>query len=711
MLIIKTKQRNSLVVTVSQNSTIPNPEWLFSFTHIFSKQQVRFIPTDISTSRSRYDEFEFIEGQGVGEIPFPYEGLYNYAIYQQPAGSGNLNPSLSDGAVEYGQAVVIVVSADTTNDYYVEFISDNEFNSNYIFAPNELNPPPVPSSTPTNTPTNTSTPTNTPTNTSTPTNTPSETATQTPTPTTTLTSTPTQTETGTPTPTPTNTTTQTQTPTTTTTLTASPTQTNTSTPTPTPTITQTQTPTTTTTLTASPTQTLTATATQTLTPTQTPTTTTTLTASPTPTNTATPTNTTTQTPTPTRTSTPTPSITPNPVCPEQFVVSNSPGGVFDNGTYQRMYSSSGQSFNFGYVVSNRVVLGTAPNGNNYPIFEFFDGGDYNTVYALFTGSTFVSWRSIEQNPSILTSGSTFVGGVQNLSTNSINFGGVLYPPNGQVSGGYITYPLTCPTPTPTNTQTQTPTTTTTSTNTPTPSATPQFLPSNIANLYQWFDTSVGSNITTRTSGGETFVESWTGRTGGYFVSQTTAANQPKLVAGAFGFPFSGITFSGGTDFLSGDAGNVATPTGNTTFIVARIADEVNALMFDVAASGGTSETTTSLYINSPVFPAASVVQMRSVGGSVNINNWNTRSKYPKLLGATSGNTSTRSGMFNDIAQTSTGTFTSGNRYATIRFSTDTPIAPSNGTIFEVLVYNRVLTQTEANNVLTYLKSKWDYDNW
>ena len=236
MLIVKTKQRNSLVVTVSQNSTIPNPEWLFSFTHIFSKQQVRFIPTNISTSRSRYDEFEFIEGQGVGEIAFPYEGIYNYSILQQPAGSGNLNPSLSDGAVEYGQAVVIVTSADTTNDYYVEFVSNNEFNSNYIFAPNELNPPPTPTPTSTTTPTPTQTPTQTPTNTPTntetgtptPTPTNTETPTQTPTqtPTETPTNTPTNTETGTPTPTPTNTETPTETPT--------QTPTETSTPTPTP---------------------------------------------------------------------------------------------------------------------------------------------------------------------------------------------------------------------------------------------------------------------------------------------------------------------------------------------------------------------------------------------------------------------------------------------------------------------------------------------
>jgi hypothetical protein len=94
MLLIKTNQRNTLVVTVSQNATIPNPEWLFSFTHIFSKRQVRFIGTDISVHRSRYDEFEFIEGTGAGKIQFPYEGLYTYGIYQQPQGSGNLNPLL-----------------------------------------------------------------------------------------------------------------------------------------------------------------------------------------------------------------------------------------------------------------------------------------------------------------------------------------------------------------------------------------------------------------------------------------------------------------------------------------------------------------------------------------------------------------------------------------------------------------------------------------
>jgi len=140
MLIIRTGQPNTLVVTVSQNATIPNPEWLFSFTHIFSKQQVQFIPTNISTHKVRYDEFLFVEGSGVDEIKFPYEGLYTYGIYQQMSGSTNLNPQFSMGLIESGQAQVIVQSANTTNDYYVEYVSNNENNSNYIFAPNEINP-------------------------------------------------------------------------------------------------------------------------------------------------------------------------------------------------------------------------------------------------------------------------------------------------------------------------------------------------------------------------------------------------------------------------------------------------------------------------------------------------------------------------------------------------------------------------------------------
>ena len=129
-----------MVVTVSQNSELTNPEYLFSFTHIFSKDNVTFIPTDISTHKSRYDEFFFVEGNGVGQISFPYEGLYLYAILEQPAGSGNLNPALAYNVVENGEAQVIIASATTMETNYDIWVSPNEDNANIIFAPDELNP-------------------------------------------------------------------------------------------------------------------------------------------------------------------------------------------------------------------------------------------------------------------------------------------------------------------------------------------------------------------------------------------------------------------------------------------------------------------------------------------------------------------------------------------------------------------------------------------
>jgi hypothetical protein len=203
MLLIKANQLNTLVVTVSQNAELTNPEWLFSFTHIFSKQTVSFIPTDISTHKSRYDEFVFVEGGDVGEIAFPFEGLYLYGVYEQPQGSGNLDPALAYNKVESGQATVIVQSANTVDSNYISYISNNEDNSNFIFAPDELNPSPTPTNNPSNTPTPTQT--NTPTVTKTPTNTqtPTQTQTNTQTPTNTPTNTPTFTSTPTTTPTPT----------------------------------------------------------------------------------------------------------------------------------------------------------------------------------------------------------------------------------------------------------------------------------------------------------------------------------------------------------------------------------------------------------------------------------------------------------------------------------------------------------------------------
>jgi hypothetical protein len=179
MILLKANQLNKIVVTLTENSTLCDPEYLFYFVHIFSKDTVAFIRPNISIHKERYDEFEFVEGRGIGEIAFPYTGEYNYFVYEQPMGSGNLDPLLATNLVENGISMFIEVSKDTTNEYFIEFISDDEFDSNVIFAPDEINPP---SPTPSNTvsPTTTPTPTQTPTQTQTPTTTPTPTLTPTP---------------------------------------------------------------------------------------------------------------------------------------------------------------------------------------------------------------------------------------------------------------------------------------------------------------------------------------------------------------------------------------------------------------------------------------------------------------------------------------------------------------------------------------------------
>lgn len=223
------------------------------------------------------------------------------------------------------------------------------------------------------------------------------------------------------------------------------------------------------------------------TPTLTPTPSVTNTNTPTPSVTQTPSQTATQTRTPsatptmTSTITPTISVTPsntsNPVCPEQIIVTNTNTGLLDNGTYNRVYAASGSTFLYGYAVqtlSNNgyFVLGTAPNGNNYPIFQFNDGSDINTIYFCGDGGLGLQgWRSMEQATNILSSGSTWIGGstqiytIPNASASTI-FDGVHYPLQGQNIRAYFAYPSVCPTPTPSISPTKT------ATSTPTPSVTP-----------------------------------------------------------------------------------------------------------------------------------------------------------------------------------------------------------------------------------------------
>lgn len=267
-------------------------------------------------------------------------------------------------------------------------------------------------------------------------------------------------------------------------ITPTPTSTITTTPTNTPTITPTPS------ITATNTPTPSITATNTSTPFSTPTNTTTATVTPSnsPTPSITPSNTATQTITPTNTPSPsvTPSQTPNSVCPEEFVITNSTTNRIDNGTYTRATVTGSTSFQYGYYVwdgsppNSYYVLGTAPDGYDYPIYQVFNNNDWNTFARMFsTTNVDRGWSCMEQFANPL-SGGTIAGASVYGELQYVQIGNVRYPKSGlntfsqptPIFSGtcYITYTFVCPTPTPTISST--PTMTTTPTNTSTPSITP-----------------------------------------------------------------------------------------------------------------------------------------------------------------------------------------------------------------------------------------------
>jgi len=265
----------------------------------------------------------------------------------------------------------------------------------------------------------------------------------------------------------------------------------------------------------------------------------------------------------------------------------------------------------------------------------------------------------------------------------------------------------------TATQTQTPTNTSTHTPTQTPSHTPTptpGLPGTIPDIFQWFDASYDIGLTLRQDGSNYYVRQWVPRVGNT-ISQNTDIFQPQLVPNAQGFPYSGVTFTGTSNNMSGlISPTVPTPLGNTTFIVSYLENGENQLMWSIDSDNG--EGVSAYYINNNAIPEpGNTVEMRSVYASIQNRRTSNIPNFPKILGVVSGNSSSTLGRFNDIQTTVIGrTITPGPNMNRIRMGNPDS---SNALmiLFEVIVYNRKLNQTEVNQVVNYLKTKWNYANW
>lgn len=256
-------------------------------------------------------------------------------------------------------------------------------------------------------------------------------------------------------------------------------------------------------------------------------------------------------------------------------------------------------------------------------------------------------------------------------------------------------PSITPTETPTETPTNTPSETPTNTPTNTPSSTPPaFSPSGLTNLQYWFMADSGATAS-----------SWTnyGTLGGS-LTQGTAARQPQITTGATLGSYSGtaVEFVGSRDwmFLTHTATSFSA---GTYFIVMRIV---------VRSSNGFA------LLHSTTAGANNVWQYQTWNSGTTsrtdkrpgsrVFNYTTG---PALYGA-SGDTTGFTAMINDVIPSSATTTFTATQAGYLTFGYDSgSTGPDDDLIFEMIGYNRKLTDGEYAQVINYLKTKYQYNTW
>jgi hypothetical protein len=275
-----------------------------------------------------------------------------------------------------------------------------------------------------------------------------------------------------------------------------------------------------------------------------------------------------------------------------------------------------------------------------------------------------------------------------------------------------------PTPTPTYTPTQTTTPTNTTTTTPTPSPTPPFNPSSISELRTWYDANDATTITKRT--GTDFIEIWNDKSGnGYNLTQTTASSQPLYTGGTSVSSWSGnsyIYFDDG-DYLSRTTGTSFSDSGFTYFYVARVDNnELDGLVFNY-----TDQAPPVNVGKYRAYQSGSGLSRILVNGGDDYllrYDWTTPStiggkntyQYGWVSGTTLGSLSGSVNNLVDVVIESAGTIPDVVTAISVGSNND-GAAPIIGYVAEIIVYGKVLTTTEKDNVETYLKNKWGYNTW
>jgi len=112
MIYIEKDKRNRIVLTLTEDTTISNPYYLFVFQNEFNKESAPFywVGTDTSEYKERYNFFTFIEG--IGNDGVLIKGQYTYSVYES-----EVPPETEEGLrlVEEGR---LVVAGEDINSIY-----------------------------------------------------------------------------------------------------------------------------------------------------------------------------------------------------------------------------------------------------------------------------------------------------------------------------------------------------------------------------------------------------------------------------------------------------------------------------------------------------------------------------------------------------------------------------------------------------------------
>jgi hypothetical protein len=117
---------NNVALTLKENTTISNPNYLFQFINATSLEEVVFIASDTSNFKDRYNLFviQLVAKNAInllnGQIYLNDTGYWTYNIYQQ-ASPTNLNLELTGALVETGKVLY-----NFTQDNTIELEQDNK---------------------------------------------------------------------------------------------------------------------------------------------------------------------------------------------------------------------------------------------------------------------------------------------------------------------------------------------------------------------------------------------------------------------------------------------------------------------------------------------------------------------------------------------------------------------------------------------------------